>query len=154
LNLIVPPSKKPEIVRFSTPKSLSDFVQNTYREYLRGPGPNGASGIIFPSQYQYLSPSEVYRIVSPLYETIAKERYYWKIEDEAFKDKCHNAMIKFLQHQGGEFRELSRTVGEEGRFMEEWEGIFEMASGHVLLLECKYCVTSVLYPINLVLISI
>lgn len=88
--------------------------------------------------------------MSPLYEAIAKERKYWKIEDEAFKDKCHNAMIKFLQDQGSEFRELSPIVGEEG----EWEGIFEMASGHLLLLECKYCVTSVLYPINLVLISI
>ena len=147
LNLIVPPSKKPEIVRFDSLKRLSHLVETTFQGYLRGPGPYGASDIIFPDDYQHLSPSEVYEIMSPFYPIMAEERNYQQTVDKIFEDKCRNAMIKFLGDKGNDFHELQRTVSKGERSVAEWGGIFEMGSGHVLLLECTHCVTSVFYPI-------
>ena len=147
LHLIVPPSKKPEIVRFHNLERLSHFVHNTYQGQLHGRGPNGASEIVSPDKYQNLSPFKVYEIVSTFYLTMIEKKHYRQIEDKAFEDKCRNAMIKFLGDKGSDFHELQRIVRKEGISVAEWEGIFEMGSGHVLLLECKHCVTWVLYSI-------
>lgn len=146
LNVIIPPSKKPQVVDFGNVKILSDFVERTYGGYLRGPGPDGTPRIILPNGYQNLSPSRVYRIVSPLFP-MTEERDYQEVSDKTFEDRCHNALIKFLEDKESDFREVRPTVRKRGRSVAEWKGIFEMRSGEMLLLECKRCVTSVLYPI-------
>jgi len=47
------------------------------------------------------------------------------------------------------FRELSRVIKGDGDIIAEWEGVFELEGDEIWFLECKYCVTTVFYHINL-----
>jgi len=147
LNVIVPPSVEPQVVIASTTEEIGDLVQS-YRGILRGPGTNGTTELILRSRYPELSPSEIYEIVSPYFTSVAEERHHRQVADKAFEEKARNGLIKFVDDKGLKYRELDRTVTKDGKPVAEWEGILELDSGQVLFLECKHCVTSVLYPIN------
>ena len=144
LNLIVPPSVQPEIVIVSTSEELDDLVQS-YRGTLRGPSSNGTTQLILRSRYPELSPTEVYEIVSPYFNAVQEERHHRQVADKAFEEKARNGLFKFLNDKGIKYRELDRTVEKDGKAVAEWEGIVEVDSGQVVLLECEHCVTSVLY---------
>src|SRR5271169_10467 len=63
-NLIVPPSSDPKPFAFKSLKALQDFVR-LYQGTLALPAePNKATFLIEPSDYQKLSPAEIYEIIS------------------------------------------------------------------------------------------
>jgi len=148
LHVIVPPSVQPQVVIASTSEELDDLVQS-YRGTLRGPGSNGTTHLILRSRYPELSPTEVYEIVSPYFNAVQEERHHRQVADKAFEEKARNCLFKFLNDKGIKYCELDRTVEKDGKAIAEWEGIVEVDSGQVVLLECKHCITSVLYSILL-----
>jgi hypothetical protein len=75
LNLIIPPSIKPQVVIASTIEELDDLVR-VYRGALRGSGSNGTAQIILRSRYPELSPTEVYEIISPYFNDVQEECHH------------------------------------------------------------------------------
>jgi hypothetical protein len=148
LQLIVPPSVQPQAVIASNPEELDDLVQS-YCGSLRGPGSNGTTELILRSRYPELSPTEVYEIVSPYFNSVQEEQHHRQVADKAFVEKARNCLFKLLKDNGTKYRELDRTVENDGKAVAEWEAIVELESGEVVLLECKHCVTTVLYSILL-----
>jgi len=148
LQLIVPPSLQPQAVIASTSEELDDLVQS-YHGTLRGPGSDGTTQLILRSRYPELSPTELYEIVSPYFNSVQEERHHRQVVDKAFEDNARNCLFKFLKDNGIKYHELGRTVEKNGKAVAEWEAVAELESGQVVLLECKHCVTSVPYSILL-----
>ena len=148
LQWIVPPSVQPQAVIASTSEELEDLVQS-YCGTLRGPGSNGTTQLILRSRYRELSPTGVYGIVSPYFNSVQEEPHHRQVADKAFEEKARNCVFKFLKDNGIKYREIDRTVEKDEKAVAKWEAIVELESGQVVMLECQYCVTSVLYSILL-----
>lgn len=148
LNLIIPPSIQPQVVIASTIGELDDLVKKTYRGTLRSSDSNGTTRIILRSCYPELSPTEIYEIVSPYFNAEKEDRLHHQLADKAFEEKSRNCLFKFLNDKGIKYRELDRTIKKDGKTVAEWEAIVETDSGQIMLLECKHCVTSVLYSLT------
>ena len=83
------------------------------------------------------------------------ERQHRQIADKAFEDKSRQALIRYLEEQRFLFHELDRVIKVDGKSIAEWEGVFELEGGSWMwFLECKHCVSTVFYPINIHLIVI
>jgi hypothetical protein len=148
LALIVPSSKEPTLLRCRTTDQLSDFVK-LYKGVLAECGSDGFTEIIPRSKYSEVSPSVIYKIISPFFTSLGDERHHWQVADKAFEDKSREALIRYLEEEQFVFRELSRVIKVDGDIIAEWEGVFELEGGEIWCLECKHCVTSVFYHINL-----
>ena len=79
-----------------------------------------------------------------------EEPHHRQVADKPFEEKARsNCVFKFLKDNGIKYRELDRTVEKDEKAVAKWEAIVELESGQVVMLECQYCVTSVLYSILL-----
>ena len=71
--------------------------------------------------------------------------------DDLLEDKSRQALSRYLGEQGFSFRELDRIIEVDGKTVAEWEGVFELEDGEIWFLECKHCVSTVFYPVDLYL---
>ena len=146
--LIVPSSKEPTLLRCRTTDQLTDFVK-LYKGQLSERGSDGFTEIIPRSKYSEVSPSVIYEIISPFFTSLGGERHHWQVTDKAFEEKSREALIRYLKEEQFVFRELSRLIKVDGDIIAEWEGVFELEGDEIWFLECKHCVTTVFYHINL-----
>ena len=144
LRMILPPSKDPEIVHCEDTDSLVNFVK-TYKGTLCAIRPDGSSEIVPPAKYCEISPSTLYKVVSPFFGAMSDERLHRQIADKAFEQKSREAMIHYLDEHQLPFHELDRIIKVDGKPIAEWEGVFQLASGNIWFLECKHCVSIVFF---------
>ena len=78
-----------------------------------------------------MSPTAVYEIVSPYFNSVQEEQHHRQVADKAFEDKARNWLFKFLKDNGIKYRELGRTVEKDGKAVAEWEAGAELESGQV-----------------------
>ncbi len=148
LNLILPQSDEIHALECETTDELTVFVQ-AYKGVLAVDRKKGPTKIIPPSKYSKVTPSTTYKIISPFFASLDDERHHWQIADKAFEDRSRFALIQYLEDQKYSFRELDRVIKVGEDFIAEWEGIFELEGGEYWFLECKHCVSTVFYLINL-----
>ena len=153
LNLIVPPSKEPQIVAFPTTDELADFVK-LHKGLLAVLDKDGTNSIVRRSQYSEVSPFTTYNIISPYFTSFEDKFRHHQVADKTFEDKSRDALVRYLKEKGYSFRELDRIIMVGKDTIAEWEGIFELENGETWFLECQHCVSMVFYRINLHLMLI
>jgi len=78
------------------------------------------------------------------------EFHHRQIFDKGFGQKSHGAMIRYLDEHKLSFHELDRVIKVGEETVAEWEGVFELQDGHVWLLECKHCITTVCHELHFI----
>ena len=78
------------------------------------------SEIIPRSKYSEVSPSIIYEIVWPYFNSMIEERQHRQIA-EAFEAKNREALIRYLKENRFSFRELDRVIKVDGKPIAEWE---------------------------------
>jgi hypothetical protein len=94
LNLVVPPSLKPELLKFESTSHFVDFVKS-YRgrgslKYPSSENP-GQYDIISPRKSSTFSPSITYELLAPGWGRYQGEYRHTQVSDKAFEDKSRLA---------------------------------------------------------------
>jgi len=153
--IILATSTVPVVITFKSVEDLEVLVKQ-YKGLVIAHNKDDPASIqtpFLPSDYKDLSPSHVVEIRSPFFIAKQEEQQHRQIHDKAFEHKSRASMIEYQKTiPMKQFTELDRRIfGEDGRILNEWEGVWECNDGTVWFLQCKHQITYVL-PLSFTLI--
>lgn len=93
--------------------------------------------IIPPSKYSEVSPSIIYEIIVPLFNSMKDEHQHRQVADKAFKEKSRQALTRYLEEQQFSFRELDRVIKADDRIIAEWEGVSSGGRLTIVIQNCR-----------------
>ena len=146
LKIIVPPLRKVHVNDFNTPRALALYVNafhGTLRQLPSSTAPDEVPKFLDPDELKDVKPSETYEIVAPYWQAVGEHRTHSQIADKAFESKSRFALISYLHRRNIVFKELDREMKRDGQTVCEWEGVFRLATGELIFLECKHRMTMV-----------
>ena len=151
LNLIVPPSTEPQAFIFDSPQELRALVRLYHGALTLPRATNKVIRYIAPFNYDKLSPTETYEIVSPFHQPRTELREQIQVSDKDFEEKARLALIAYMRSKGLRFHELNRFIQDdtnEKTTVAEGEGAFQVENDGLYFLECKHSISTVLHPVT------
>jgi len=146
-NLIVPPSTEPQAFIFDSVQELRALVRIYHGALTLPRATNKVIRYIAPFNYDKLSPTETYKIVSPFHQPRTELREQIQVSDE---EKSRLTLIAYMRSKGLRFHELNRFIQEDTNEKEtiaEWEGVFQVENNGLYFLDCKHSVSTVSYTL-------
>jgi hypothetical protein len=140
LKIIIPPLRHLDVSDFEAPEALARYIDSFHGILRELPSPTAADQtpkILGQNALKYVTPSKTYEILSPFWP-VDEHRTHTQIADKAFESKSRLALMSYLQRQSIVFEELEREIKRDGVTVCEWEGVFRLATGEFIFLECKH----------------
>jgi len=145
LKIIVPPLRHLDVNDFDAPEALAHYIDSFHgilRELPSSTAADQTPKILGHNALKYVTPSETYEILSPFWQAVDEHRTHSQIADKAFESKSRLALMSYLQRRNIVFEELEQ-IKRDGVTVGEWEGVFRLATGELIFLECKHRMTLV-----------
>jgi hypothetical protein len=138
LGIIFPTLEDPEPLEFPSYDSISDFLAPT--TFLRAP----RSKNIHRGNVKDIDPTKIYEILGPGFicqkrTWLSRDDWVW---DKDFEEKAKLALKVKLQKGDPGLVDLPRKIYDaEGKYITEWDAIFQLSDGCIIFLETKYRIT-------------
>jgi hypothetical protein len=146
LKIIVPPLRHLDVNDFEAPEGLARYIDSFHgilRELPSSTAADQTPKILGQNALKYVTPSETYEILSPFWQAVDEHRMHSQIADKAFESKSRLTLMSYLQRRNIVFEEVEREIKRDGVTVCEWEGVFRLATGEFIFLECKHRMTLV-----------
>jgi hypothetical protein len=146
LKIIVPPLRHLDVNDFEAPEALARYIDSFHgilRELPSSTAADQTPKILGQNALKYVTPSETYEILSPFWQAVDEHRTHSQIADKAFESKSRLTLMSYLQRRNIVFEEVEREIKRDGVTVCEWEGVFRLATGESIFLECKHRMTLV-----------
>lgn len=130
----------PCLAEFSSAKEITAFL-STPKQFLIDPI---TGKIIRPDQVDKINPEVIYDVAGsglPYREKGLSREQVW---DRVFEGKTALALKETLENDDPKLMKLPRVIKDEaGKYVSEWEGLYQLSDGGIVFLETKFRMSKV-----------